>query len=144
MSCSSDREFCRETYFLVYVGVLEAASPADMSKETPEGQLGVARKRGSVRVGVPLAHLPALGCSSVDSFSCGFKGSFLFPAALLQVVPENTSRIIFSWMDFAELEGSAGAEVSSPPLGLCRLLVAGALAQFHPGLPQLDHSHPTP
>lgn len=42
MSCSGDLELCREIYFLVYMGVLVAASPADMSKETPEGQLGVA------------------------------------------------------------------------------------------------------
>lgn len=94
------------------------------------------------------------GCPSGPSASsrlllCGlffleFRGSLLFTPALLHVVVENGSRIIFSWVGFAELEGSAGAEVSSPRLGLCRLLVAGALAHFHPGPPQFDHSHPTP
>lgn len=94
------------------------------------------------------------GCPSGPSASfrlqlCGFlflkfKGSFLFIPALLQVMVEDGSRIIFFWMGFAELEGSAGAEVSSPPLGLCRLLVTGALAQFHSGPPHFDHSHPIP
>lgn len=39
-------------------------------------------------------------------------------------------------MGFVELEGSAGAEVLSAPLGLCRLLVAEALS-FHLVLPSL-------
>lgn len=43
----------------------------------------------------------------------------------------------------AELEGGAGAEASSPPLGLCRVLGAGALAHFRPGPPQLGRSHST-
>jgi len=34
----------------------------------------------------------------------------------------------------AELGGSTGAEASSPPLGLCRVLGAGALALFRPSL----------
>lgn len=125
MSCSGDRELCRETYFLVYMGVLVAAFPADMSKEPPEGQLGWMEKCGSGRVGVPLAHQPPPGCSSVHYYSSlGFKGS-----------------PIFSWMILLS-KTSAEAEVSSPPLGLCRLLVAGALAQFHLVLPSLTTVSP--
>lgn len=41
MSCSGEWKVCRQTYFLVYTGVLVAASLAETSKETPEGQIVV-------------------------------------------------------------------------------------------------------
>lgn len=50
MSCSGEWKVCRQTYFLVYTGVLVAASPAETSKETPEGQVVVAAEMGVKRV----------------------------------------------------------------------------------------------
>lgn len=71
--------------------------------------------------GCPSGPSASSGLQLSGIFFPGFKGFLLFPAVLLQAVLENGSSIIFSWMGFAELEGSAGAEVSSPPLRLCRL-----------------------
>lgn len=47
MQCSGEWKVCRQTYFLVYMGMLIAASLAETSKETPEGHIVVA---GEMRV----------------------------------------------------------------------------------------------
>lgn len=110
MSCSGDLELCREIYFLVYMGVLVAASPADMSKETPEGQLGVAGETcGSGRVGVPLACLPPLGCSSVESSSLDSKDAssflLLFSRLCWRMAPASSfpGWVLPSWKAVQEL-----------------------------------------
>lgn len=55
MSCSGEWKVCRQTHFLVYTGVLVAASLAETTKETPEGQVVVA---GETCETCPASELP--------------------------------------------------------------------------------------